>query len=89
MSNLLPNRAARRELAKKLGLVQKKANATFEQRMEMTRRSIDTGNAIHRRNVEEMLRAQEERASKKEIEKIQSLVDFGISPEQAIEEAKN
>lgn len=88
MSNLLPNRAARRELAKKLGLLEKKAKAPYDKRMEMIRRSIDTGNAIHRRNVEETLRSQEAAASQKEVDKIQSIVDFGISPEDAVEEVK-
>lgn len=87
--NLLPNRKARRELAKKLGLLEKKSKSTLAQQIEMTRRAIDTGKAIHRRNLEEQLRNEDKIANAKEADKLKSLIDSGISPDDALESLKN
>lgn len=86
--NLLPNRKARRELAKKLGLLEKKSKSTFTEKLEMTRRAIDTGKAIHRRNLEEQLRVEDKIASDKEANKLKDLIETGLTSEEALEQLK-
>lgn len=71
MSDNLPNRKKRREIAKAAGLLNKKSKMTFEQQMEITRRSMEVGKHIHRRNVEDQLRQQESTQLLKETELLQ------------------
>lgn len=80
----LPNRKQRRLWAKEAGLFKKKAQASQSERAAMTTRSMEIGKEIHLANVERMLRAEDAKKEKAQLEKIQKLIDQGVSPEDAL-----
>lgn len=81
----IPNRAARRALAKKAGYIKKKQNASVAERQEMNERSRLTGAEIHRVNTERMLREMEAAEQAKEAKFLQELMETGLTYEEALE----
>jgi len=84
----LPNRAKRREMAKSLGLLKRRSKMSWQKYIEELSRSIAAGKEISRLNEEENLRNQDEINEKRLKEKVQQLVESGMSESAAIEQAE-
>lgn len=81
----LPNRKQRRQWAKDAGFVKKKQNASLKEKLEMSRRSMETGKAIHLANTERILREQDALKEKERSSKIESLIAKGYTQEEALQ----
>jgi hypothetical protein len=81
----MPNRRQRRALAKQAGLIKLKQNSSFAQKLEMSKRARELGKQIHFANVERSLRQQDSVLQDKEQERLQQLMDSGMTPEEALE----
>jgi hypothetical protein len=82
----LPNGKQRRKWAKQTGHLKKKQKSSFSDWLEMVRRSQETGKQIHHLNVERSLRQEDEYKLKLEQERIQHLVEKGMSFDEAVRE---
>jgi hypothetical protein len=85
----MPNRKQRRQMAKEAGLIKKKQEATFLQKLEMNRRASKYGKEIHRANVERNLRAEEERQLSKEQKRLEEYLSKGMTYQEAVDKLQS
>lgn len=80
----LPNRKQRRAWAKQTGLLKKKQNANFKDKVEMMERSAEVGRQIHFSNTEKNMQAEEKRINDVRASKIAELMESkNVSLEEA------
>jgi SHS2 domain-containing protein len=77
------NHKQRRELEKKLGLLKKFQNLSFEDQQEIRQRKIAAGKQIHLTNVQESENRNIQSEADKFAESVQSWMNSGLSYEEA------